>query len=459
MIKKFLGQNRTVVSIVLPWILLCLFLNIKYYQDGDINALSRYATMRAMSMEGTFQIDQVKWSMDWSQAENGHYYSNKAPGPMLVGFPIFWLIDHVKLLVDHNFEKDYRRKETLGYEHKVLIPLLFQILPICLLVFFLARYLESTGVKPIAITFMTVAILFGNTASLLMTTWFGHGFAACLVLGLFLSIFYKKWMLSGLLLGFAILSDYSVGLFIPGLFLYLSYTNQVRRQVIMNVILGGLLPGILWLWYHWINFGGPFSLPNMYQNPKFGGDSIARQFHFIPIPYFMLVLLIGDERGLLFTQPWVLVIIAIGAWNLYKNKLDKNIKAVFITVLLSFILLLIMNAAFTGWHGGSTPGPRYLSVILPPFGVLTALIYDKLSPMSRHLLWISLAVSIIFGGLVYGTTILAYEYHTIWTWLLDYLRDGKGDGLRIFIYFISFLAVAVYAFKINLSVSKTDIYN
>ncbi len=459
MIKSLIQKNKTVVPVVLPWILLCLFLNIKYYQDGDINALSRYATMRAMSMEGTFQIDKVKWSMDWSQAEDGHYYSNKAPGPMLAGYPVFWLIDHIKLLVDDNFKKDYWRKETLGYEHKVLIPLLFQIVPMCLLVFFLAMYLQSTGVKPVAITFMTVAILFGNTASLLMTTWFGHGFAACLVLGLFLAIFYQKWMLSGLLLGFAILSDYSVGLFTPGLIIYLLYTDQLKNQVVGKIIIGGLLPGILWLWYHWTNFGGPLSLPNMYQNPKFGGDSIARQFHLIPIPYFMLVLLFGDERGLLFTQPWVLFIVAVSIWYLFQNRLDKVLKPLFIAVLISFMLLLIMNAAFTGWHGGSTPGPRYLSVILPVFGILTAMVYDKLSPMSRHLMWISLAISVVFGGLVYGTTILAYEYYTIWTWLLDYLADGKGDGLRIFIYFISFAAVTIYTFKINLNVSKTDIYN
>ncbi len=459
MIKAFINKNQIIVSIVLPWILLCLFLNIKYYQDGDINALSRYAAMRAMSMEGTFQIDEVKWSMDWSQAENGHYYSNKAPGPMLVGFPVFWLIDHIKLLVDKKFEKDYRRKETLGYEHKVLLPLLFQVIPMCLLVFFIARYLYNTGVSPIAITFMTVAILFGNTASLLMTTWFGHSFAACLVLGLILCILYKKWILSGLLLGLAILSDYSVGLFIPGLIIYLSQTKQLKSQVLVNIIIGGIFPGILWLWYHWTSFGGPFSLPNMYQNPKFGGDSIARQFHFIPIPYFMLVLLFGDERGLLFTQPWVLVIIGVGLYYLWQKRFDNQQRALFSVAIVTFILLLIMNAAFTGWHGGSTPGPRYLSVILPLFGVLTALAYEKLSPMVRHILWIGLAVSVVFGGLVYGTTILAFEYFTIWTWLLDYLRDGKGDILRIVIYFLSFAAVTVYAFKVNMGVTKKDIYN
>ncbi len=457
MFSQFIPENKNVIKVTLPWLLLFLFLNTTYYEDGDINAFSRYAAMRSMSIEGNFQIDNIKnWSMDWSQASNGHYYSNKAPGPMLIGFPVFWLIDHIKLLAEKDFK--YKDKKTIGYEHKVIMPLLFQIIPLCILTFLIARYLMSTGVSNIGITFTIIAILFGNTASLLMTTWFGHGFAACLVLGLLLSLLYKKWSLSGLLLGFSILSDYSVGLLIPGLILYLIYLEQLNRKVIFSIVLGGVVPGILWLWYHWTNFGGPFSLPNMYQNPKFGGDSMANQFHFFPIPYFMLVLLFGDERGLLFTQPWILTSIATGCWYLYKNRLDGHDKALFSAVLLTFFLLLIMNAAFTGWHGGSTPGPRYLSVILPVFGILIGLIYDKISPMVRHVLWVSLAVSVVFGGLVYSTTILAYEYFTIWTWLLDYLKAGKGDESRVVIYFLSFFAVTVFVFKINLRATIADIY-
>ena len=457
--KNWLSVNKDVLSTVLPWILLFIFLNIKFHEDGDVNALSRYAAMRAMTMENTFIIDNVKWSMDWSQAPNGHYYSNKAPGPMLLGYPVMWVIDHLKLLTEEGFEKNYKYKQTIGYEHKVLLPLIYQILPLCFLIFMIARYLKSIDVSDIAITFMVMAILFGNTSSLLMTTWFGHGLATCLLLAMLLSVFHKRWKLCGLFLGLATLSDYGAGLVIPGLALYLILSKELQPKVIFDILIGGILPGVLWIWYHWTNFGGPFSLPNMYQNPKFGGDSLSRQFHLIPIPYFMFVLLFGDERGLLYTQPWVLIILAIGLYVLFsKKKSFISIRPHMVLIIPTFFLLLIMNAAFTGWHGGSTPGPRYLSISLPLLGVLTALVYSKLTPLIRHTLWIFLAISVVFGGLVYGTTILAHEYFTIWTWLLDYYKTEKGDGLRMLMYFISFSAVAIYVFKVNLNVKSEDIY-
>ena len=83
-------------SYILPWIILFLFLNIVSRQDGATNELSRFATMRAIVEQQTFQIDIYKdWTVDWAKPSNGHYYSNKAPAPMLLAIPVFFALESI----------------------------------------------------------------------------------------------------------------------------------------------------------------------------------------------------------------------------------------------------------------------------------------------------------------------------------------------------------------------------
>jgi hypothetical protein len=78
---------------LLPWAFAFVLLNVIVSQDGESNAGSRFATLQAMAEHGTFQIDRIRdWTGDWSLAPNGHYYSNKAPGPMFLALPMAWLI-------------------------------------------------------------------------------------------------------------------------------------------------------------------------------------------------------------------------------------------------------------------------------------------------------------------------------------------------------------------------------
>ena len=365
---------------------------------------------------------------------------------MLIGYPYFWVVDQIKAITIEGFrEKGYLDKLTIGYEHKVALPLIFQMLPYCLLVLLTSKYLREGGAGSPAILFTTIALLFGNTAALFMATWFGHGMAAWLTLAAYLALHYKRYRLSGLLIGFGILSDYSIALFLIPVLVSLVYQKEINGQLIVQVVTGALLPGILWIWYHTVNFGHPFALPNTYQNPIFG-SSLGGQFQ-LPSPYYLIVLLFGDQRGILYTQPWVLMIgVVIIHRLIYVNKSILNHRLALIS-LVGLVLLLIMNSSFVGWHGGSTPGPRYLSAAFPLFAVLAGAIYTHLVPWERHLLWVSLGVSVIFGGLVYGTTILAHEYYTIWTWLLDVIFKQGGSPFRLIIFLITVSAVSAYTVR------------
>ena len=81
-------------SSVLPWVLLFVALSLAVTQYGGENAKSRDAALRALTEAHTFSIDNYKeWTLDWAHAPNGHYYSNKAPGAVLLGLPMFAATD------------------------------------------------------------------------------------------------------------------------------------------------------------------------------------------------------------------------------------------------------------------------------------------------------------------------------------------------------------------------------
>jgi len=439
--------KKPVFRIVAPWAIVYLILFVPFFEDGGTNPNSRFAAMRAMSMDGVLYIDNyLEWTKDWSLSDDCHFYSNKAPGPTILAFPVFWLIDKTKYLVDPDFRNDYCLPHTIGYEHKIGIPLLFQILPFVLLTFLAASFLERRGASKEAILFSTIAILFANTASLFMPTWFGHGLTACLVLGLFFTLNANRIILSGLLFGFALLSEYSVALMLPAIALFWYMRDELRWRSIGFFIIGGILPGIIWCWYHNTVFGGIFQLPNAFQNPEFvaGATGLSGQFLGYVDLKITLNLLLGSERGILFTQPWVLVFF-IGLVQSFEKR-PIPLKPNYYLILTTFILLLIMNSSFIGWHGGLTPGPRYLAFVMPLFAIMTALCYDKFSLLVKIMLWLSVLVGVVLCGVVYNATILAYEHRVLWEWFGNFLFIYYKVE-RIIIFTLTILVAGFFSFQ------------
>lgn len=387
-------------------------------------------------MDQTLNINDYKdWTMDWALSLNGNYYSNKAPGPALVATPLFWLIDQAKRIESDTFQSNYRDLKTIGYEHKVIIPLLFQMIPLCILVMLLGQVLREEGLSAIPVLLAIVVLLFGNTSALFMTTWFGHGLTAVFILAALYFFLKKDTFLISLFIGLAISCDYSVALLAFTLpVLYKSDKWLFGRKEILRLLGGLTLPGAMLLFYHYQAFSNPFYIPNMFNNPEFNNAS-GSQFH-IPDPLKFIQLLFGVERGVLFTQPWVLVIVG---WAFVKIKSVHTITSVGI---LSLLLLLILNASFEGWHGGSTPGPRYLSWSFPILAIASALEYNKMNKLVRYALFAAVVYSLLFGGLVYATTILVFEHKPIIVWLINYFEINP-NWLRVAFYSIGVL-IAVF---------------
>ena len=388
----------------ISWCVLFLLMNLLNPQPGGTNAPSRFAALQAMSRHGSFQIDAYReYTADWSNPPDGHFYSNKAPGPMFLALPLTFVMDRLYDLVSPPPPAGKLFFPDLGYQ--TFVALIFQMIPFVLVVLWSQRWLADRGVSREAQRWTVLALLFGNTASIFMNSYFGHGITAVWVLLAFLTLVTQRWAVFGLSLGFALLCDYSVAMLLPAFALAFALHKKASGAAIKHVLLGALLPAVLWIYYHQVCFGSPFTLPQKFQNPEFldapssATDSrLWGALSLIPNPQILWKLLFGSERGVLATQPWFLCVWVALFFSLQKQKLPRELLWI---CALGFPLLLWMNASFNGWHGGHSAGPRYLSAIFPLGALAGAFLYDRGSPVLRKVLWILLSVSLVLRLLIY----------------------------------------------------------
>jgi len=411
------------------WCLLFVVLAVTVgMHDNNVNPYSRYAMLSAIAEDHTFAIDNYrKDTCDWSLAPDGHYYSNKAPGAALLALPLYVPAD--ALVVAHAKDRPTRDARRLQARNDVLdfLAVGMQAVPYALLVMVIAAMLAARGVSRPALELAALAMLFGNTASLLMNMFYGHGLAVVLTLGMVLLLQQQRLFWSGLLLGLNVLTDYGSALFLPIVLLLVLWpgasaggSRRVARLV--HLASGGLLPFLLFVGYHQLCFGGPFTLPNKYQNPVFveaGQRALWGVIDLFPSPRAAYALLFGAQRSLWVTQPWVLILTALLPWFFWRmRRLDQPRRALVRAWLsLAFgglLLLFLMNSSFGGWHGGVCPGPRYLSAALPLVGMSLGLMYDCFPRPVRLALWLAVLPSLAIFAVVWAGDVAIWPDHRIW---------------------------------------------
>jgi hypothetical protein len=176
----------------------------------------------------------------------------------------------------------------------------------------------------------------------------------------------------------------------------------------------------------------------------------------IPNPNIFYELILGPSRGLLYTQPYVLLLpfclIAIVFWGFKEKKTaiaSRDEKSLWIFTFLGLAGLLFMNAGFGGWHGGHTAGPRYLSAILPCVGLLAGLIYDRIGISGRGALWLCLLFAVILRGFIYSYGVLVPPF-PMWNFFMEHFRDSARAGtafLRFGIYVLALVIAVTFALK------------
>lgn len=299
---------------------------------------------------------------DWSKY-NGHYYSNKAPGVILLGVAVYFPVYYIERL----FVKAPFPPELDIFNGYVINVLISGVLAALAAVYFrkMLMYLGLSQRRSVifSLLFALATPLFPYANSL----W-GHATStAFIVFSLYHLVQPRKSNLfwAGLFIGVAVNCDYMTAIY--AVFFGAFALWRVKGRVVFFA-LGGLVPLLVFMWYHWICFGSPFSLATLYNNPIFlEKDKVGGIFGNIS-SYTMLQLLFGARRGLLFGSPFLLFAFS-GFLRHIKTML--NLKSCSPTDQLLWLCVagilgpLVVNASFNGWHSGSSISPRYLIVSLP----------------------------------------------------------------------------------------------
>jgi hypothetical protein len=377
-------------------VLFCLVVLIYgfFHGGGWHNQNSRFDAMVAFVEpgtpdSGTFRIDRFMHdgsgelidptrrggnTMDWSwyppqgRADpileageiQGHYYSNKAPGPILLGAVVYGVLFH--------------GEQLLGVDPRAATPL---ELNLYLVNFFVSVVIVAAGI----VVFRWLLVLVGASdrralyialilafCTLLFpysTQLWGHPTAAAFAVMALFGLLQKtprSLAFAGFFAGMAVLSDYLAIVIVLAFGVWV-VSCQPRR--IGWYLLGGALPLMVFSAYHWACFGSPFALAMSFTQDEFISEGhFLGLFGSVSVDHFF-ALLISRYRGILLHMPILLLsVIGLVSW-LRRRPADRLAWLCLLTI----GGLLALNASFNGWHGGTVVCARY-QILALPFWVL-----------------------------------------------------------------------------------------
>ena len=286
------------------------------------------------------------YTNDWAQF-NGNYYSNKAPGTVLLGVPIYFIL--------------YKLEKFLGKDPSALTWWNFYFLNLLLTVFpsalaaslFFLFLVQKDWLKRDALL-AAIIYSFGTLVfPFTLATW-GHVTAASFLLIALYSWQSKKpgW-LPGIAMGLSIATEFSAALSVLSMLLFF-FVQGRNKRIWLQVLLGIVPPLCMIGVYQYLCFGNPFTTALSLSNPKVL-YSLGGEIFFFPSWVIFSKILFSLHRGIFAFCPILLFIF-------YPQKKPLPLSLLCLMAALAQTLLI---SSFNGWHGGYSTGPRYLIGALP----------------------------------------------------------------------------------------------
>lgn len=319
------------------------------------NHSTKFNLTQAIVLQQTLSIDTyvVPAMSDWA-LHKGRHYTNKAPGPSLIGVPVYaGLVALQRWQGENPLERNF--------QNLYIVDAFVTKLPSALLAILFFFFLGARGVPGAWRWFLTLALGVGTIAYPFSTMLWGHQTSALFVFLTFYCLFVeKKPALAGFATAMAGLCDYMSLVLIPAVTLVALARADLRKDF-GRMLLGSLLPAGTYLFYHALCFDSPFSTAVAFSNPIFGGNGVSVWAVLAkPSVETTTALLFGRERGLFFLSP-ALLLALWGWWEAWKR--GHRSETAFVAF--CFFSVLLLNTSFQGWHGGWSSGPRYLVPMIP----------------------------------------------------------------------------------------------
>jgi hypothetical protein len=385
-------------------------------QNWSDNQSSHYDLIRALDA-GRTTIDAGPYRTKDKAHYKGHFYSARAPGLAIYSLPFYELINALDAPALARSSQALRGEDEMIY----FVGLWGSVLPglvMLLLVWRVAERFEPGYGGPTA-----VVLGLGTMVLPFSTLMFSHVFAAMLGFAAFAIMMRERagpprpllLAAAGVLMGYAIASEYPLALVAAVLGLYLlSRPGALAPRPLATragaYVLGGLVGIVPLLLYNhaafhsWTHLAYS-NIPQQHQG-----------FFGISAPSLrVLATLLFDSRGLLTLSP-VLAMGAVGTVLLYRC----GRRAEALTIAGICVLYLGYNSGYYLPFGGGSPGPRFLITMLPFLAFPIALALRRFPGPTLALAGVSIATTVIA---TITHPLVGYENETvIWMRLL-----GKGS--------------------------------
>jgi hypothetical protein len=298
--------------------------------------------------------------------KTGHFHPNKPPGTSFLGVPAYFAIYHVERMLGMNPDAWWTLTLNAWMTTFASIGLVSALG--CVLFFRLARALAGSALLPAALA--TIAFAFGTTFFPFATIFFDHAATASLLVAAMYLVREKgaaALVLAGACAGLAAITNYLAAVPVAFLAFYALTLRTEKSQSGLDVrravlFLAGVLPFLILIcWYNAVNFGSPTRLANDFQSPLFKDTgAFLGMFHW-PSPYVAALITVSPYRGVFFLCP----VLIMGVYGIVVWLREKKCVAEARLCLAIFAYFFVVNAAFNGYHGGFSAGPRYLVPGIP----------------------------------------------------------------------------------------------
>ncbi|OQC68348.1 MAG: hypothetical protein BWX48_00079 [Verrucomicrobia bacterium ADurb.Bin006] len=385
----------------LAWGLLALVLFALCYIHQSrytfATAFSRLALLETVVSHGRLEIDRYRAKTSDTALVNGHHYSDKAPGTAALALPAFAAAARVLEAQDRSVDSE------IGWLVASWVTCAFsQALPAALGA--VALFMSLSRVVRFRPALLSVlALTLGCLALPYSTLLFSHAQVIGLIgmtiwaIGLWgetaedvrarraearrgrgengspkaedegqrarqegegtvAKIGRWRMALAGFCLGLALASEYTAGLVVVALAVYVVWK---RRAGLWAFVLAAVAPLLLIPAYSWAVIGNPFELPYSYQA---NFEEMREGLYAIKWPDLENLgrLVFGPTRGLVFWTPF-LIMAGFGWWSLARERPGH----LWLTYALPVVHALVISGRTWDWQAGFTISARYMAPILP----------------------------------------------------------------------------------------------
>jgi len=359
-----------------------LFVSFAYfYQAGGWNQNSRFDLVRAITNEGTLNIDPFMHSTGDKAFYNGHYYSDKAPGIALAAVPLVAAVRPIYRAFGGDPET-YEGLALLSYLSTVATAGLFTALAAVSLFTLSVELGASYG----AALFAALTFAVATPIWTLATIFIGHAFAAALLVLAFAAAVrigtdepardVRLGAMVGVAAGWATVSEFPAA--IPAMLLAalaaahavpLGRTRAIR--ILGALAAGAVLCAAVLMAYQYACFGSPFHLA---YSSEIGYEGMQQGVFGVTVPKSVRLrrILFGEYRGLLPLAPALAVApvgLALMTWmrlgtDASADILARRRRAAIVAAAIA-VYFILLNASYTYWEGGWSYGPRHASPAIP----------------------------------------------------------------------------------------------